>query len=217
MCYCQGHLSLPGPLVPALLLLPPLHWQGRAWVCEEPAPRNWSRLKITLFFRSSLTPAVFARLAQRKASMPVLAQGKRHRYFWQGCLLRLFTHNPQKVVIPRSPGLQPAQAMPSCVRKDTSSHAMSGLGVCLWHCCGRRAAETGKAGLSLPHLHKTPACDHIVSPDRPRHPQSRQRGCITMPCSVGSQEALELEHSSGQLGRAWGRAGKADESRSCRA
>lgn len=123
----------------------------------------------------------------------------------------MFSHNPQKVVFPHSPGLQPAQAMLYCIRKDMSSRAMSDLGFHLQHCCERGTAETGKAGMSLPHLCQLLAFDHIMSPNRPHHLQPQQCGYSILPCLSSGREgtwgALELVQGSVCLGRAWSRAG----------
>lgn len=100
----------------------------------------------------------------------------------------MFAHNPQKVVIPPNLGLQPARAMPYCIRKDMSSHAMSDLepGIsspALLQEKGSRARQ----GWDEPSP-QTLVFDHIVSPDRPHHPQPWQRGCSIMLCWSSSRE-----------------------------
>lgn len=88
---------LPQPLVPALPWLPPLHWH-RAVGSQ---PRELLQVENnSVFPEQSDTGSLCQAGSQSKASMPVLARGKRHHYFWQGRLLSVFARNPQKVVSP---------------------------------------------------------------------------------------------------------------------
>ena len=78
---CQGHLSLPS---------------CRTLVCAGRArhgaagsqPRELVQVENnSVFPEQSDTGCICQAGSQHKASMPVLAQGKRHHYFWQVCLL----------------------------------------------------------------------------------------------------------------------------------
>lgn len=78
---CQGHLSLPSHRS--------LPCAGRArHGAEGSQPRELVQVENnSVFLEQSDTGCICQAGSQHKASMPVLAQGKRHHYFWQGCLL----------------------------------------------------------------------------------------------------------------------------------
>lgn len=145
------------------------------------SPGNWSRLKITLFFRSSLTPPAFARLAlSTKLPCQCWQQGNRHHYFWQGCLLKYLHVTLRKLssLLVRS-YIQHRRCL--IASEDAMSNPEPGIlspALLQQKLCRDRQGW----GEPSPPRPNPGICAHRVS-DRPHHPQPRQRGRSIVLCS----------------------------------